>query len=165
MANNFASAIGSVFYKCPANAAGEVDTQYVELVNVETGSGGNIRNNSITTTPAKTGIVHRVKTTTEYDSISINVPDDVTEDPYGEDTVTILNDAAASAERFDLVKMIPVLGGKYKVTVYTGFLENAGTDNVGADQLQRGEFSFSVSSRKEFEGTIVEGKPVLTART
>ena len=161
------SIVGTRVFKCAADTAGKPETVYKELEGIEETSGGGIKNNSQDYIPHDTGIKNKVASTQEYDDVKISVADTPLDqnDAYGESVVTILNDAASKREKFDLIKMVPAVDNKYKTTVWTGYVVSATTDDAKAENLQRGEFSFAVSQRKEFIGEISGNTVTLTPRS
>ena len=159
---NLRSMVGTIVYKADAGAA--ATGTLTELADIEETSGGGIRNNSQEYTPHDTGIKAKVVTTQEYDDVTINVGKNVGSSAYGTNTVTTLNDLAKNRTKFDLVKAVPISSSSYEVTVWTGYINQATVDDARADNLQRGTFTFSVSARKEYTGTMNQDTLTLTAR-
>lgn len=162
---NPGSNMGGELFKCAKGTAGQEGTEYIRLVGWEECSGGDINNESSDYTTCTEGVALPYALGKKYSNLTITSADDLDEEAYGDGVVALLTDAVNTREKFDLVKMSPRENGNYKVIVFTVLSLNASEGATSAKSLQSGTFEFAVKARKEFTGTIVDGKPVLTART
>lgn len=157
---NLKSMTGTVDYYRISNT-----DEWTELPEIAETLGGAIINKVLEYIDHKSGIRSKITTVQGYEDVIIKVAKDVGDSPYTSNTVTILNDLANNKTIFELVKNVPINQNQYESTVFKGYVSKALTDEAKADEIQKGDFVLSVSSRNEYIGSLDNNnKLVLTAR-